>query len=244
VYGIRIYHTGAILAPHVDRLPLVSSCIINVAQDVDEDWLLEVYDHSGQAHNVSMAPGDLVLYESHSIIHGRPFPLKGKYYANIFVHFEPLGPPKGSTIPYKFDEENPLPPYLLADHPWVDDWRSQFPNGWSALESAVELTQRGDLKALRYLAEVNPNRLAETDGTPAEWQSIHEAARNGQLDIIKFLVEENEIDVNTPSKVTGAVTPLAIAMNHLKSDHPVIEYLIEMGGLEEVEEDYDDGEEL
>jgi hypothetical protein len=36
LYGIRVYTEGAILAPHVDRLPLVSSCIINVAQDVDE----------------------------------------------------------------------------------------------------------------------------------------------------------------------------------------------------------------
>ena len=31
-YGIRLYGEGAILNPHVDRLPLVSSCIINVAQ--------------------------------------------------------------------------------------------------------------------------------------------------------------------------------------------------------------------
>lgn len=33
-YGIRMYTDGAILSPHVDRLPLVSSCIINVAQDI------------------------------------------------------------------------------------------------------------------------------------------------------------------------------------------------------------------
>jgi len=32
LYGIRVYKSGAVLAPHVDRLPLVSSCIINVAQ--------------------------------------------------------------------------------------------------------------------------------------------------------------------------------------------------------------------
>ena len=42
-YGIRMYTEGAVLSPHVDRLPLVSSCIVNVAQDVDEDWPLEVY---------------------------------------------------------------------------------------------------------------------------------------------------------------------------------------------------------
>lgn len=28
--------------------------------------------------------------ESHSVIHGRPFELKGDSYANIFIHFEPL----------------------------------------------------------------------------------------------------------------------------------------------------------
>merc|ERR1712232_37212 len=30
LYGIRIYKEGSVLAPHVDRLPLVSSAIINV----------------------------------------------------------------------------------------------------------------------------------------------------------------------------------------------------------------------
>ena len=63
LYGIREYTDGAILATHVDRLPLVSSCIINVYQDVDEPWPLEVYDHAGRAHNVTMEPGDMVLYE-------------------------------------------------------------------------------------------------------------------------------------------------------------------------------------
>ena len=48
-YGIRIYTEGAILNPHADRLPLVSSCIVNVAQDVDEPWVLEVYDRQGNA---------------------------------------------------------------------------------------------------------------------------------------------------------------------------------------------------
>lgn len=70
LYGIRIYKEGAVLAPHVDRLPLVSSAIINVDQDVDEPWPLEVIGHDGIAVNITMEPGDLVLYESHSIIHG------------------------------------------------------------------------------------------------------------------------------------------------------------------------------
>lgn len=90
LYGVRIYTRGAILSPHVDRLPLVSSCIINVGQDIDEPWALEVYDHAGKAHNVTMEPGDMVLYESSTVLHGRPIPLNGNTYANMFVHFEPV----------------------------------------------------------------------------------------------------------------------------------------------------------
>jgi hypothetical protein len=90
LYGIRLYHHGAILATHADRLPLVTSCIINVDQDVNEPWPIEVYDHDGRAHNVTMAPGDMVLYESSTVLHGRPTPLNGSFYANIFVHFEPI----------------------------------------------------------------------------------------------------------------------------------------------------------
>ena len=63
LYGIRIYKDKAVLATHLDRLPLVSSCIINVDQDVNEPWPIEVYDHAGKAHNVTMEPGDMVLYE-------------------------------------------------------------------------------------------------------------------------------------------------------------------------------------
>jgi hypothetical protein len=63
----------------------VSSAIINVDQDVDADWPIEVYDHSGRAHNVSMKPGDMVLYESHTVLHGRPFPMQGKHYVSAFV---------------------------------------------------------------------------------------------------------------------------------------------------------------
>lgn len=64
----------------VDRLPLVNSAIIQVAQDVDEPWPLEVYDHSGMAYNITLEPGEMVLYESATVVHGRPFPLKGRSY--------------------------------------------------------------------------------------------------------------------------------------------------------------------
>ncbi|KAL3917304.1 MAG: hypothetical protein SGILL_004778 [Bacillariaceae sp.] len=49
LYGIRVYTEGAVLNPHVDRIPLVSSAIINVDQKVSEPWPLEVYDRFGNA---------------------------------------------------------------------------------------------------------------------------------------------------------------------------------------------------
>jgi len=149
LYGIRIYKEGAVLATHVDRLPLVSSAIINVAQDVDEDWPIEVIGHDGKAHNVSMAPGDMVLYESHSILHGRPFPLKGRYYANIFIHFEPTGHTlrhHGDIHDHDYDvdstykkaqakghgghenDNNGLPVYLIEGTPEESNWRKSHKN--------------------------------------------------------------------------------------------------------------------
>jgi prolyl 4-hydroxylase len=58
---------------------------------VTEDWVLELIGHDGYAINVTMQPGEMIMYESHSILHGRPYPLNGQYYANCFFHFEPIG---------------------------------------------------------------------------------------------------------------------------------------------------------
>ena len=76
---------------------MVASAILNVAQDVDEDWPTEIYDHQGRAHNITLHPGEMLLFESASCIHGHPFPLRGRFYASMFIHFEPTGRPLGMT---------------------------------------------------------------------------------------------------------------------------------------------------
>jgi Ankyrin repeats (3 copies) len=73
------------------RVPLVISAIINVAQQVKEDWILELIGHDGVAVNITLRPGEMILYEGHSIIHGRPYPLNGHYNADCLFHFEPIG---------------------------------------------------------------------------------------------------------------------------------------------------------
>lgn len=135
IWGIRVYKDGAILAPHVDRNPLVSSAIINVAQDVREPWPLEVWGHDGKPYNITSQPGDMILYESHSLIHGRPFPLQGNHYANIFVHYEVIGS-KSETGEWYLDEkgresvEAGLPPFIVPESTWADEWHRNNPNGW------------------------------------------------------------------------------------------------------------------
>lgn len=79
-----------------------------------------------------MAPGDMVLYESHSVIHGRPFPLKGKYFANVFVHFEPVANLDGTESEYYYPELD-LPPYLIAGSVWESEWRANNRKGWKGV---------------------------------------------------------------------------------------------------------------
>ena len=91
VYGIRIYHRGAILKCHRDRLAThIIGTIINVSQDVDEDWPLIIYDHQYRCHSILLKPGEVAFYESGSLVHGRPSPLNGDSFANIFCHFKPV----------------------------------------------------------------------------------------------------------------------------------------------------------
>jgi prolyl 4-hydroxylase len=90
----------------------------------------------------------MVLYESHSVIHGRPFPLRGKFYANVFVHFEPVGPLDPEAEPERAIDSSSLdlPPYLIPDSPWEKQWISQNPTGWKGVRRrrlrAKKMSQR------------------------------------------------------------------------------------------------------
>merc|ERR1712080_266500 len=90
IYGVRRYRRGATLALHLDRLSThVVSIILNIDQDVDQDWPLMILDHQGDPHKVVMDKGQMVFYESARLPHGRMEPLHGEHYDNIFIHFKP-----------------------------------------------------------------------------------------------------------------------------------------------------------
>jgi prolyl 4-hydroxylase len=239
LYGVRVYTEGAVLNTHVDRLPLVSSAIINVAADIDEPWPLEVIGHDGKAYNVTMEPGDMVLYESHSVLHGRPFPLKGRFVANLFVHFEPVGHSlrhhdhgqaettdasqqyrqamERGTGGHESDHEG-LPPYLLPDSPEVSNYRSRF-DKWKAptADQADSGTTPAHTLPLLYATDKNG------------WTPLHEGARGGHIDVVKSLVEKGaDLNALTHGGVGG--TALYFALSH-GEESAVYQFLESVGAI-------------
>ena len=88
-YGIRCYQRGTYLHNHVDRQPHFVSATICVDQALSTPWPLHIENADGSASQINLQPGELVLYEGTRLIHGRPYPLDGDFYAGIFVHYRP-----------------------------------------------------------------------------------------------------------------------------------------------------------
>ena len=255
LYGIRVYTEGAMLATHVDRLPLVSSAIVNVAQDVDEPWPIEVYSHDGKAYNVTMEPGDMVLYESHSVLHGRPFPMKGRFYANVFIHFEPIGHTLrhdakmaggvGGDVNKKYEEavkrgqgghenhQDELPSYIKPGTVEETKWRTQHPFGdeeFTGQTEAHSAAREGDVDYILDIIGRKKDMVHTKDANG--WAPIHEATRSGHLAIVRTLVEKGGVDVNM---LTGLIdegeSALHMAIETHGEDHPLVDYLNSIGAL-------------
>jgi hypothetical protein len=121
-----------------------------------------------------------------------------------------------------------LPPYVLEGSSWEPEWRDANPKGWSLLSKPKTLVEKGDMSTLQYVAKMRPSILHEADAMG--WQPIHEAARQGHLDILQYLVD-NGADINAVSKVRRGYAPLSIAQNHLGDDHPVTKLLVSLGAV-------------
>ena len=67
-YGMRVYRRGASLAFHTDRVDThVISSIFHIDHLYDDEaqpWPIEIEGHDGKRHAVSLAPGQMLLYES------------------------------------------------------------------------------------------------------------------------------------------------------------------------------------
>lgn len=260
LYGIRIYTEEAMLNSHVDRLPYVFSAVINVDQDLDEPWPMEVIGHDGKANNVTLKPGEMLLYESHSIIHGRPFALKGRYMANLFVHYEPVGHSsrhhnhdttssldEGISSQYRkaiqegtggheaaSDAANGLPPYLLPDSPEESHYREEhsqhdIPQGDSTDQTlAHTLAAEGRINELIELIEEEKHLIHATDANG--WTALHEGARWGHVDVVRFLVEQGA-DIHLRSKNGTGGSVMFYAKMVQGPNSPVVLLLERLGAI-------------
>lgn len=87
-YGIRSYKNDSFLKSHTDRIEThhVSSIII-VDKKCEKNWPLDIKDHQGNWHKVYAEVGDMIMYESAKLEHGRLTPFEGEYFRNLFIHY-------------------------------------------------------------------------------------------------------------------------------------------------------------
>ena len=125
-YGVRLYRNGSSLTMHVDKSRThVISSIIHIAHEYDDDnhpWPLKIEGYDGKLHEVNLAPGQMTFYESAKCLHGRPTEFRGKYYASIFVHYQPV---ERDLWPYTTEDViQAVPPHWHegCDHSYGARW--------------------------------------------------------------------------------------------------------------------------
>ena len=52
---------------------------------------VQVIGFDGVHYDITLEPGEMILYEGHRLVHGRPYPFNGTRFANAFIHFKPTG---------------------------------------------------------------------------------------------------------------------------------------------------------
>jgi prolyl 4-hydroxylase len=161
--------------------------------------------------------------------------MKGRFYANIFIHFEPTGE-------HVFDGEweeldDFFPPYIVPGTPEQDHWMRQNPSGWKKdSPSSAQVTKLeghvaaalGDVVTLEELAAENKRALHARDRNG--WQPLHEAVRGGHIDAVRLLVEHGA-DINAVTNGGEGVSPYNIAIKSFSPSHPVAEFLESLGAL-------------
>ncbi len=198
--------------------------------------------------------------ESHSVLHGRPFPLKGRYLANLFVHFEPVGhslrhnaAEQGRGLDaahekyrdsltrghggHENEMSDGLPPYVVPGTPEERHWREAHPEG---VKSKRNSATTGSQQTLAHFAaqagDLEQLQLAVTSNRSI----VNAKDGNGWTPLHEgtrggFLdvvkyLVENGSDINDVTE--EGHTPLYYAKQNLEPGNPLIEYLESLGAVE------------
>lgn len=108
-YGLRVYRNQSCLMMHTDKPNThVIASILHIDHSPDsEPWPLVLEDFHGNTHEIIMEAGDLLLYESAKVYHGRPKTFHGSWYCSIFTHYFPEG---WDTIDQQLESHYGVPP--------------------------------------------------------------------------------------------------------------------------------------
>ena len=170
---------------------------------------------------------------------GRPFPLKARYFANVFIHFEPdpdLTQDNGQDLP-AYIQEGSIEAQKFRDGEYEGVIPS--PNAKVLKEKRQppdekktifhEAAGDGDLDILvdEYLKDSHSLHEPDSNG----WQPIHEAARGGHMEIIEFLVE-NGADINARTHDGEGYSVLSVISDFWGVEDPLFEYLYGLGAFE------------
>lgn len=82
----RTYRTGAILKAHKDR----KSCQISISLNLGQQgklWDIWLIDHDENACNITLGPGDGLLYRGCKLLHGRGKLINADYVSQVFFFF-------------------------------------------------------------------------------------------------------------------------------------------------------------
>lgn len=94
---------------------------------------------------------------------------------------------------------------------------------------AHEAAAKNNLKELKKIARKDQGRLFVADENG--WEPIHEAVRAGHKEAVQFLMD-NGADMDARTHWGEGLSPLKIALRSHSDDHPVSQYLRELGALD------------
>jgi len=155
--------------------------------------------------------------------------------ANLFVHFEPIGP-IGGQVQLTGD----LPPYLIPGSTLEAEWRKSHPRGHFVMgkhgsfsTGSTELHHHaweGDYEKMQEVLEKHADLVNVRDKNG--WQALHEAVRAGTTDIVRLLLDKGAEVNRRTGKAQKGETPLELAKRFHGDSHEITDLLKARGAKE------------
>ena len=168
-YGVRLYQNGSSLVMHHDKVHThVISSIVHIAHQYDNDsvpWPIQIEDHDGNMHSVSLQAGDMLHYESAKCLHGRMQEFKGRYYGSIFLHYKPI---EKSLWGYDVDQ-------VIASVPphWMDNVEEDKGSRWAGQAITVDSMAAAGAPPRVVLGQYVHSRVSQHANVPLQ-SSAHD----------------------------------------------------------------------